>query len=588
MLIRRSRVVLLALSLLTVAACGGGGGGNGSGSSPRTVTVSGTANYEFVPPSGVCSGLDFAATAIRPIRGATVQLLSSTDAVLGTTRSADNGSFSFSGIAPNTQVRLRVRAELKQQGTPSWDVEIRDNYDASATPPARALRPLYVLDGASFSTGTTNVSRTVTATTGWDGAGYTGTRAAAPFAILDTIYAANQYVLQADATAIFPPLDVFWSVNNTVTISSTGLTRDEQVDVGELGGSFYRIGSQEMFLVGDASSDTEEFDDHVIVHEWSHYFEDTFSRSDNKGGSHNIGESLEASFAFSEGWGYAIGALVTDNVYYCDTGRPGTSAGFGLQTETGEYGVPGWFNEWGIGTVIYDLVDTNDDGTDTSSIGWPAVYNTMIGAHASSEAFTTIFSFAAELRSSLNPADQAFLDSQLDREAIVSGTDLDIWATNETNDAGVPSVVPRNVAETVLPLYIDYTADGTPLNVCMDSYLDGFARDGNNIGQDLRLRIAVPVTDQYSVTMTATTALPPDDPLDASDQSDPDFYIYRRGQELVRGVSATANTETATTPTLQAGTTYVAYLEEWRFQDENAPNNYPARMCFDVSFTPTP
>ena len=36
----------------------------------------------------------------------------STDAVLGTTRSADNGSFSFSGIAPNTQVRLRVRARV--------------------------------------------------------------------------------------------------------------------------------------------------------------------------------------------------------------------------------------------------------------------------------------------------------------------------------------------------------------------------------------------------------------------------------------------------------------------------------------------
>ena len=585
MTIRHSHAVLLALSLLVFAACGGGGKGDGG---PQTVTVSGTAFYEFVPPSGICSGLDFAATTTRPIRGATVQLLSSTDAVLGTTTSADNGSFSFAGIDKNASVRLRVRAELKQTGTPSWDVEIRDNYDASATPPARALRPLYVLDGAPFDVGTANVSRSITATTGWDGASYTGTRAAAPFAILDTIYAANRYLLQADATATFPPLDVFWSVNNTINVTSIGLTLDEQIDVGELGGSFYLLGAQQLFLVGDATSDTEEFDDHVVLHEWSHYFEDVFSRSDSRGGSHSIGESLEASFAFSEGWGYAIGALVTDNVYYCDTGRPGTSAGFGLQTETGEYGVPGWFNEWGIGTVIYDLIDTDVDGTDTSSVGWPAIYNTMVGAHAASAAFTTIFSFATELRASLNAADQAFLDSQLDREDIVSGADLDIWATNETNDAGVPTLVPRNVAETVLPLYIDYTADGTPLNVCMDNYLDGFARDGNNIGEDIRLRIAVPVTDEYIVSMTATTALPPDDPLDASDQSDPDFYVYRSGLELVRGVSATANTESATTPILQAGTTYVAFIEEWRFEDEGAPDDYPARMCFDVSFTPTP
>ena len=27
-----------------------------------------------------------------------------------------------------------------------------------------------------------------------------------------------------------------------------------------------------LFLLGDASSDTEEFDDHVVLHEWSHYF----------------------------------------------------------------------------------------------------------------------------------------------------------------------------------------------------------------------------------------------------------------------------------------------------------------------------
>ena len=29
------------------------------------------------------------------------------------------------------------------------------------------------------------------------------------------------------------------------------------------------------------AGDADEFDDHIIVHEWGHYFEDNFSRSDS-------------------------------------------------------------------------------------------------------------------------------------------------------------------------------------------------------------------------------------------------------------------------------------------------------------------
>ena len=54
-----------------------------------------------------------------------------------------------------------------------------------------------------------------------------------------------------------------------------------------------------------------------------------------------------------------------------------------------------------------------------------------------SDSFATLFSFATELRASLNAQDAALLDALLNREEVVTGADLDIWATNETNDAGV-------------------------------------------------------------------------------------------------------------------------------------------------------
>ena len=40
---------------------------------------------------------------------------------------------------------------------------------------------------------------------------------------------------------------------------------------------------------GQQNSDTDEYDRHVVVHEWFHYFEDHFSRSDSMGGVHGFG-----------------------------------------------------------------------------------------------------------------------------------------------------------------------------------------------------------------------------------------------------------------------------------------------------------
>jgi hypothetical protein len=108
----------------------------------------------------------------------------------------------------------------------------------------------------------------LTAPTGWDGAAYTNPRVAAPFAVLDAIYNGILLVLAEDPNANFAPLDVFWSPANSTTIGSG--TFDERVDSGELGTSFYS--GDRLFLLGMDGDDAEEFDDHVIVHEWGHYF----------------------------------------------------------------------------------------------------------------------------------------------------------------------------------------------------------------------------------------------------------------------------------------------------------------------------
>ena len=559
---------------------------------PVVVTVSGIIRYEYVPANLNCNGLNFGGTIPRPIRGATVQLLDGSGAEIASVTSSDSGSYSFGSVAANTTVQIRVRAELKQPGSPGWDVDVRDNFIAGGSdngifpPVGLATRALYTLEGTQFNTGSSDVMRDLTATTGWGGSSYTGTRAAAPFALLDVAYAGIQLVRSVDSTAVFPPLDMFWSVNNAFATGDIDLT------AGQLPTSSYFFGIRSLFILGDATDDPDEFDDHIVAHEWGHYFEDVFSRSESFGGSHFLGESLVASLAFGEGWASAIGSMLLDDPIYCDARAPLQTTGSLYNVEGNSFGVKGWFNEVSVATLIYDLWDTANDGVDSGSIGFGPIYNVMTGPQFFTESITTLFSFASALRDSLNAPDAALLDALLIRENVVSGVALDIWGTNETNAADVPTSVPRNVEETVLPLYLDYTADSVlPLEVCVDNYLDGLDRDGNNIGEDRYLRITVPFDDQYDVDVVTTTATPVTADPDDRDQSDPDIYIIRgAGPEFVAfGATDTDGFEpTFRTPTLFAGETYVAIVEEWRFDDAEASTTYPSTICFDVSFTSTP
>ena len=580
------------------------GGGTGT---PPAVTVSGKVFYEFVPPrvegNNPCAGLDFNNTATRPIRAATVQLLGAgetltfqlavndgsitvTDTVdigveggvLGTTTATDSGDYAFSNVDGDLDVRLRVRAELKRAGATSWDVEIRDNVDTSPNPPALGKRPLYVVDSATFNTGGVDVIRDLVATTGWGGNSYTGPRAAAPFAILDAIYSGMLLVLTADTGANFGPMDAFWSVNN-ISTSPT------DIDAGELPTSFYRSDLDSLFLLGDAGTDTEEFDDHVSMHEWAHYFEDVFSRSDSTGGPHSGSQRLDARLAFGEGWATALAAMALGDPQYCDTGAAGTSSGFGIDTENYNSGAQGWFNEMSVATFLYDLWDTAVDGTDTSSIGFVPIFETMAGPQSNTEAFTTLFSFATELRPMLNTTQRLFVDSQLARENIET-TGIDIWGSTQDTIMTSP-----NQARDVLPLYTTLPTDGTVINICANSDYDS-GRDGNKLAEYRYLTFEISSPASYTISIITTTDTPPtsdpqpDPPVDIRDQSDPDMYIYQNGQFIVRGVSGEDNQEIFSTPLLSPGT-YVADLQEWRYEDEDgASSDFPEQICFDVSASP--
>jgi len=530
-------------------------------------------SYEFPAPNNNCLGINLDNPQIRPIRQATVRLLNPTNrAVIASQVSSDSGAYSFT-VDGSTDFIISIVAELKAA---NWDVEIRDNVDTSASPAPLGQRPIYAMEQTFNSGGSNNSNLNFTATTGWGGSSYTGPRVAAPFAILDAFYSAMQFVIAEDANANFPPLDAFWNPNNQAASPT-------DIAMGDLPTSFYD-GNNSLFLLGIAGqpgADADEFDDHVVVHEWGHYFEDNFSRSDSIGGSHALGDNLDMRTAFGEGWASALAGMALDDPLYCDTRSETSGGGFSAETTTG--GIDGWFNEFTIIRFVYDLWDTNNDSadSDTSSIGFGPIYSVMTGPQATTEAFTSIFSFATFLKQQ-NTGQNAFIDNLLTASG-VNPTGIDIYGSTETNDGPASP-------QDVLSVYTELTLGAAPVNICTNSQFDD-ARNGNRLSEHRYLRFNVPSTRSVTFTVAANPApsQPSNgfdctaDPNDAenSQHSDPDFLIYRNGQLDLLGFGCTPNSEIATGQ-LVAGN-YVVDLNEFRHEDNDSPGGFPERVCFDVS-----
>jgi len=551
------------------------------------VTISGNMFYEFPPPIAVCNGLDFGNIQLRPIRQATVQILDGTGTnVLDSDVTDDLGAYSVT-VLESTNVILRVRAEIIKGGNPSWNVQVRNNVvdPMDPSPPALGQRPMYVMDSASMDSGVIDQTLDLTATTGWDGASFTNPRVAAPFSVLDAIYNGILLVAAEDPNANFDPLDAFWSPDNSSTQGAG--TFDERIDSGGLGTSFYS--GDRLFLLGLEGDDIEEFDDHVIIHEWGHYFEDNFSRSDSIGGAHSVGDQLDMRVAFSEGFATALSGIALNNSSYCDTLWFGNQlSGFEIDIESEAGGTAGWFNEISAMKIIYDLWDTDDDvaGADNSSIGFGPIYTVMTGAQAASSAFTSIFTFATNLKLSLNAQDNTFVNALLTEQDINSN--IDIWGSTETNDGG------PGTPDDVLPIYTDLTL-GITTPICTNSQFDS-GRDGNQLSEHRYLRMNLPAAQQ--VTFTMATISPPSAPADPNYDciqafidddpeshmhSDPDFFVWQNGNLMWIGGSCEPNIETGPTNGALPAGDYIIDLNEFRHEDEDSPAAFPEQICFDFT-----
>ncbi|MBL8326977.1 MAG: Ig-like domain-containing protein [Rubrivivax sp.] len=528
--------------------------------SPRTVTVtfnvtaatgitiSGTADFQSVPNDTTTNGrLVYANTTVRPIRGATVEVLPAAGgAALATGTTSATGTYSLS-IATAQSVIVRVRAEMKKTAGAggTWDFTVRDNTAGNA---------LYVLDTAPFTPVAGANTKDLRANSGWGGASYTGIRAAGPFAVLDVVYDATQKVLGASPNAVFPPLQLMWSVNNRP--ASGDRTQ------GFIGTSFYTIegGTHRIYILGFADDDTDEYDRPVVAHEYGHYFQSAFSRDDSLGGSHSGSDRLDMRVAFSEGWGNAWSGMALNSQYYADSFNVGQQGGFRIDLAASPTTNQGFFSERSVQYLMYTWHAN-------PSIGFAPLFTVLANLRTTLLAEATLSSihhFAHYLKLQV-PGQAAAIDALLATQQI---TVADARGSTETNGGAIAEA---------LPVYRTHTAAiGAAQNYCVTDAARplpaGSGDEDNKLGANVFIRFTLAAGGARVITATATTA---------GATSDPALAVFTNAGAISDFDSSGTGTETANI-TLAAGT-HIIELYDFALTVGNNASLNNGQRCFNIT-----
>ena len=451
------------------------------------VRISGRLSFDrpaFIPLIG---GLDYSNTRQEPIRGVWVEAVNASGAVLARTRSDAEGRYRLD-VDANTEVRIRIRAHMQRSaaGGPRWDVKVTDNTNGNA---------LYVAQGDLASSGTGASTRNLNAASGWVGGArgrYANARVAGPFAILSSTYEALQRFAGVDPDINLPALEYRWSVRNR---SAAGNLADGAID-----GSFYSPTERLIYLVGQENEDTDEYDHSVVFHEFAHHFTSVMSRDDSLGGNWTDEARLDMRLAFSEGFGDALGAIITDDPLYRDTFGPFQALAGTRNMEANPVNPAadanriGWYHSLSVTAMLYDLYDTTNDGADRLSLGLTPIYNTLTSnGFRRNRYYTSIYTFANQLPEHVpnRTATQSGLDALLRRYNIFGrGAN----GAGETNRGGLPATA------RVLPVYKSITSGDSPITLCSVDDNGTFNRLGN------RALVEVTFAESGSHTLTMTSA----------------------------------------------------------------------------------
>ena len=368
------RTLFWVMVPLLFSSCGGGGGGGDGGGtsvtpeqamcstnqtfSPAT-TVSGTAVYYYRPTHAsthILSGnpvsdtIAGAEVVVKDAAGNVVQCSnvdSSGNISLTLPRSAASYTVSVNSRASNSLLKASVLSDINSNVYYSISKSI-------------------TLDGSSA---THNLGQITAYARQSESSAMEG----AAFNILKKIYQANAYIRTqiSQSSWVAEKVTVYWKAGFN-PYSYYGFANSPL--------SFYVSGERKLYILGGLNgdvktSDTDHFDNSVILHEYGHFLEDVYSKSDSPGGSHNGNSITDPRLAWSEGWGNFIQAAVQGTNYYSD------SSGFcndTVESSGASCALNIYFTMDGSGaTATMDSVSVNGEGVYREISATRTLYKTI-------------------------------------------------------------------------------------------------------------------------------------------------------------------------------------------------------------------
>jgi hypothetical protein len=306
-----------------------------------TDTLSGSAMYQKLEVTDI--GLDSERSSLRPIRNARIEVYEA-GRVISVSESDNNGDFTVAVPSDATSLIIRAVSRLR-----SADLKVADNTNGG--------RFYYI------SSGDVDMRERP-----WRVSLVDRTRSAGAFNILEQIQRANDFVHSADSQFQPFPFTIFWSERNQ---NKYGSIKD-----GFVGTTYFSLSTSTAFVLGDRNTDSDEYDDSVLIHEYAHMLAAKFSRDDSIGGAHRLGDNLDPRVAWSEGWANFFSAAVRNSSVYRDSSGPG--GGNVLRFDLEENYPPGSWTGYGSETsvqvLLWDFFDDQLEVGDLVQFDFPQLW----------------------------------------------------------------------------------------------------------------------------------------------------------------------------------------------------------------------
>jgi hypothetical protein len=335
-----------------------------------SVTISGTAQFivrnPFLTGSGGLGAAD--TNNPKPIRHAEIRVLNSAGNYVQCSETSATGTFSFQLPRGSDQFSVQVMARADNSKVKASVL------DSPETNSVYALSMNIVPDS--------NRSIELTAQA-------TGDILAGAFNILDQILDTNEYIRsEVSSSFVANKVQAYWKA---------GFNPGDYVNAGPV--SFYYPGFDRLFILGGVNgdvntTDTDHFDNSIIVHEYGHFLEDNFAVSNSPGGPHFGNSQIDARLAWSEGFANFLNAAVrtyisnsASDANYIDTiGNVDGSTRLGIYVDVESYegciicdrpdeNGESIFREFAITRYLYDAIDDTPNEVDVLG-SWNALSNT--------------------------------------------------------------------------------------------------------------------------------------------------------------------------------------------------------------------